>query len=192
MKRCCALTAILFVSLPLSGAEKEEKKKDPPVAKVTTSGKMKTLNQIHTENENTTAITLLENPEDLQIVLHGSLSRTEILKVARDGVTAEGIIRPEGKKVVLEGSVRGRDEKEKDKNLAKGQAIVEGELMKADKGGVVIANSKWPITIISNAAIKVAETSGKVRVTGKLRLTEKGGLEVVAERVEEVKEKKEQ
>ena len=197
MNRSSALLTLLVVGLSLNGAEKEKEKKDPPVAKVTVSGGLGSFSQVtmqelkdgKLQSYNATVVKLTELG-NLRIAVRGSLAGDEIVKLL-PGVTGEGAARPDGKELVLEGAVRGRDEKERDKNLAKGQAIVEGELVKGEKGALSIANGKWPIIIKGDGAAKLAEAKGIVRVTGKLRLTEKGVIEVVAEKAEEVKEKKE-
>jgi hypothetical protein len=199
MKRIAALLTLLVIGLPLNGADKETEKKDPPAARVTISGELGMFAQVSRSElkdgkvitYDATDITLADVP-GFRIALRKTLLRSELVKIV-PGMTAEGNIRPEDKEIVMDGTVRGRDEKEKDKNLAKGQAIVEGELVKDEKGGLTITNGKWPITITGDKAGKIAELRGKVRVTGKLRLTEKKTLEIVAEKgekAEEVKEKK--
>jgi hypothetical protein len=197
MKQTLALWTILIVGLSLSGAEKEKEQKDAQAAKVTVSGGLGSFTQVamqelkdgKLQSYNATVVKLKEL-EKLRIAVRGSLQGDEIVKLL-PGVTGEGTIRPDGKEMVLDGTVRGRDEKEKDKNLAKGQALVEGELVKGEKGSLAIANGKWPIALIGEGSGKIADAKGKVRVTGQLRLTEKGGLEVVVETAEEVKERNE-
>ena len=106
------------------------------------------------------------------------------------GVVAEGMLTVDGKKLVLSGEPHVRDDADKDKDLAKGGALVEGEAVlgkyrvgKNEKSTLAIKNGA-NVIVVSGKLPKEQELQGTIRVVGKLCVAEQGTLVMDAEKVQ--------
>ncbi len=113
-----------------------------------------------------------------------------LLRVGDPWPTVDFAPKPGTKQLWLRGTGRNMTREDKDKFPSKGNAIVEGTVamdkydLGDDKTTLAIQNGKDLIYITGKAAKDPGELKGTIRVSGQLRLDEKGRIRIVADRIE--------